>query len=206
MIKRQMSSTLKPQRQADLWVRGQHGLQRQFKDSQGYTEKPYLEKPTNQPTKQPNPERSYRKTKQEAPSTLHATWFKANKKPFKHRSVSKQTSHCFIHSLASGNIYIYILWLDFVSQRERKRIKERTHTHTLSWAWPSVSSTSQVHMHTYIPTYEWMYIHIDRQAYIHIVHTDRQINIYTYIHLVGGRGRAPGVTILFLLSGLLIPS
>jgi hypothetical protein len=30
------------QRQADFWVRGQPGLQSEFQDSQGYTEKPYL--------------------------------------------------------------------------------------------------------------------------------------------------------------------
>jgi hypothetical protein len=29
----------------DFWVRGQPGLQSEFQDSQGYTEKPYLEKP-----------------------------------------------------------------------------------------------------------------------------------------------------------------
>ena len=33
------------QRQADVWVRGQPGLQSEFQDSQGYTEKPCLEKP-----------------------------------------------------------------------------------------------------------------------------------------------------------------
>jgi hypothetical protein len=31
------------QRQADFWVRGQPGLQSEFQDSQGYTEKPCLE-------------------------------------------------------------------------------------------------------------------------------------------------------------------
>jgi hypothetical protein len=36
------------QRQADFWVRGQPGLQSEFQDSQGYTEKPCLEKPKNQ--------------------------------------------------------------------------------------------------------------------------------------------------------------
>jgi hypothetical protein len=35
------------QRQADFWVRGQPGLQSEFQDSQGYTEKPCLEKQTN---------------------------------------------------------------------------------------------------------------------------------------------------------------
>jgi hypothetical protein len=32
-------------RQADFWVRGQPGLQSEFQDSQGYTEKPCLEEP-----------------------------------------------------------------------------------------------------------------------------------------------------------------
>jgi hypothetical protein len=32
------------QRQADFWVRGQPGLQSEFQDSQGYTEKPCLQK------------------------------------------------------------------------------------------------------------------------------------------------------------------
>jgi hypothetical protein len=32
------------QRQADFWVRGQLGLQSEFQDSQGYTEKPCLKK------------------------------------------------------------------------------------------------------------------------------------------------------------------
>jgi hypothetical protein len=35
---------LERQRQADFWVRGQLGLQSEFQDSQGYTEKPYLGK------------------------------------------------------------------------------------------------------------------------------------------------------------------
>jgi hypothetical protein len=32
------------QRQVDFWVQGQSGLQSEFQDSQGYTEKPCLEK------------------------------------------------------------------------------------------------------------------------------------------------------------------
>jgi hypothetical protein len=35
------------QRQADFWVWGQLGLQSEFQDSQGYTEKPCLEKQKN---------------------------------------------------------------------------------------------------------------------------------------------------------------
>jgi hypothetical protein len=33
------------QRQVDFWVRGQPGLQSEFQDNQGYTEKPCLKKP-----------------------------------------------------------------------------------------------------------------------------------------------------------------
>jgi hypothetical protein len=36
------------QRQVDFWVRGQPGLQSEFKDSQGYIEKPCLEKKQKQ--------------------------------------------------------------------------------------------------------------------------------------------------------------
>jgi hypothetical protein len=39
------------QRQAGFWVQGQTGLQSEFQDSQGYTEKPCLEKPKNQKIK-----------------------------------------------------------------------------------------------------------------------------------------------------------
>jgi hypothetical protein len=41
------------QRQADFWVRGQAGLQSEFQDSQGYAEKPCLEKTNKQTNKQP---------------------------------------------------------------------------------------------------------------------------------------------------------
>jgi hypothetical protein len=40
------------QRQADFCVRGQPGLQSEFQDSQGYTEKPCLKKQTNKQTNQ----------------------------------------------------------------------------------------------------------------------------------------------------------
>jgi hypothetical protein len=39
------------QRQADFWVQGQPGLQSEFQDSQGYTEKPCLEKTKNKQKK-----------------------------------------------------------------------------------------------------------------------------------------------------------
>jgi hypothetical protein len=41
-----MIKSSKQQKQADFWVQGQPGLQSEFQDSQGYTEKPCLEKPT----------------------------------------------------------------------------------------------------------------------------------------------------------------
>jgi hypothetical protein len=46
------------QRQADFWVRGQPGLQSEFQDSQGYTEKPCLEK---QKTKQQQQQQKHQK-------------------------------------------------------------------------------------------------------------------------------------------------
>ena len=42
---------LRCQRQADFWVWGEPGLQSEFLDSQGYTEKPCLEKQQQQKTK-----------------------------------------------------------------------------------------------------------------------------------------------------------
>jgi hypothetical protein len=44
--------SLRRQRQADFWVRGQPGLQSEFQDSQDYTEKPCLEKQKQNKTKQ----------------------------------------------------------------------------------------------------------------------------------------------------------
>jgi hypothetical protein len=41
------------QRQADFWVQGQSGLQSEFQDSQGYTEKPCLEKQNKTNKKKP---------------------------------------------------------------------------------------------------------------------------------------------------------
>jgi hypothetical protein len=42
------------QRQVNFWVRGQPGLQIEFQDSQGYTEKPCLKKQKNKTNKQTN--------------------------------------------------------------------------------------------------------------------------------------------------------
>jgi hypothetical protein len=46
-----LTPALGRQRQSDFWVQGQPGLQSEFQDSQGYTEKPCLKKPTNQTNK-----------------------------------------------------------------------------------------------------------------------------------------------------------
>jgi hypothetical protein len=55
------------QRQADFWVWGQSGLQSEFQDSQGYTEKPCLKKQTNKKTqknkKKPKNPKKPKKTK-----------------------------------------------------------------------------------------------------------------------------------------------
>jgi hypothetical protein len=45
------------QRQVDFWVRGQPGLQSEFQDIQGYTEKPCLKKQNK--TKQTNKQKEY---------------------------------------------------------------------------------------------------------------------------------------------------
>jgi hypothetical protein len=46
------------QRQADFWVQGPPGLQSEFQDSQGYTEKPYLKKPKKKTKKQTNKQKN----------------------------------------------------------------------------------------------------------------------------------------------------
>ena len=52
----------------DFWVQGQPGLQSEFKDSQGYTEKPCLEKKTKnkkqkKKTKKPKTEKKKKQKK-----------------------------------------------------------------------------------------------------------------------------------------------
>jgi hypothetical protein len=49
--RRTLIPALGRQRQADFWVQGQHGLQGEFQNSQGYTEKPCLEKQKQKKTK-----------------------------------------------------------------------------------------------------------------------------------------------------------
>jgi hypothetical protein len=50
----------------DFWVRGQLGLQSEFQDSQGYTEKPCLEKQKTK-NKQKTKKKTKNKTKQNDP-------------------------------------------------------------------------------------------------------------------------------------------
>jgi hypothetical protein len=52
-------TALGSQRQADFWVRGQPGLQSEFQDSQGYTEKPCLEKTKQNKKKQKTKKHSF---------------------------------------------------------------------------------------------------------------------------------------------------
>jgi hypothetical protein len=61
------------QRQADFWVQSQPGLQSEFQDSQGYTEKPCLEKlkQTNKQKKKKN----QNKTKTKKKKKEGKTWF-----------------------------------------------------------------------------------------------------------------------------------
>ena len=57
------------QSQVDFWVRGQPGLQSEFPDSQGYTEKPCLNKKTKKKkTKTKNKTKTKTKTKQKQES------------------------------------------------------------------------------------------------------------------------------------------
>jgi hypothetical protein len=70
----QLIPALGRQRQVDFWVRGQPGLQSEFQDSQGYTEKPFLEKTNNKNKKhsqhcaRDSPQNfSFCKTKTESP-------------------------------------------------------------------------------------------------------------------------------------------
>jgi hypothetical protein len=49
----------------DFWVRGQPGLQSEFQDSQGYTEKPCLEKKPKIRKKERNKQRKKERRKKE---------------------------------------------------------------------------------------------------------------------------------------------
>jgi hypothetical protein len=79
------------QRQADFWVRGQPGLQSEFQDSQGYTEKPCLEKTNKQTNKQ-------KKNKKHHGCIPLIACFK--RLPNLHRTAHKW-HHCF---------FTYVLW------------------------------------------------------------------------------------------------
>jgi hypothetical protein len=55
---------LRRQRQADFWVLGQPGLQSEFQDSQGYTEKPCPEKKQKEKRKEKKRKEKKRKGKE----------------------------------------------------------------------------------------------------------------------------------------------
>jgi hypothetical protein len=57
-----LNSALGKQRQVDLCVRGQPGLQSEFQDSQGYTEKPCLKKQKNKTKQKTNKQKEDCKT------------------------------------------------------------------------------------------------------------------------------------------------
>jgi hypothetical protein len=61
------------QRQADFWVRGQPGVQSGFQDSQGYTEKPCLEKP-KQTNKNKKAKQTNKQAKKKNPKRLGIQW------------------------------------------------------------------------------------------------------------------------------------
>ena len=61
------------QRQADFWVLGQPGLQSEFQDSQGYTEKTCLEKPNNQNNNNNNNKNPKNKKKKNKNKTTQVT-------------------------------------------------------------------------------------------------------------------------------------
>jgi hypothetical protein len=62
------------QRQADFWIQGQPGLQDEFQDSQGYTEKPCLE------TKTKTKKEIVKQTKPKDKQTKNQKQTKQNKK------------------------------------------------------------------------------------------------------------------------------
>ena len=66
------------QRQADFWVQGQPGLQSEFQDSQGYTEKPYLEKPKKNIKKQKTSTSYYQATEFDGVSRGPKFWIGEN--------------------------------------------------------------------------------------------------------------------------------
>ena len=63
---------------ADFWVWGLPGLQSEFQDSQGYTEKPYLEKPKKNIKKQKTSTSYYQATEFDGVSRGPKFWIGEN--------------------------------------------------------------------------------------------------------------------------------
>jgi hypothetical protein len=98
---------LRRQRQADLWVRGQPGLQSYFQGSQGYTEKPCLEKPkpkkqkTNKQTKKQNKKQNKTKNPQVKHIVRNETKSRDGNWNYKHQDDHRKGNKTKIGSRAS---------------------------------------------------------------------------------------------------------
>jgi hypothetical protein len=68
-------------RQADFWVWSQPGLQSEFQDSHGYTEKPCLEKPKTKQTNKKNPQKQKNKTNKQTNKKTEPTGIEAQLYP-----------------------------------------------------------------------------------------------------------------------------
>jgi hypothetical protein len=112
---------LERQRQADFWVWGQPGLQSEFQDSQGYTEKPCLEK-QKQNKKQTNKQ-----------TNKKDSWsYKANIKSFKTKSPilkshTSQIASCSLRCLLDCEVSVGGKLFSLV-------FTPLIFTHCLSWA------------------------------------------------------------------------
>jgi hypothetical protein len=116
------------QRQADLWVRGQPGLQSEFQDSQGYTEKPCLEKLKKQTNKKKPKKQN--KTKQKT-QNYHVSTVIQIQVLWK----SSQGSELLIHLASSRNTNYWkqvfiILWCQWLTFSALSRPHE-------PYAWPA---------------------------------------------------------------------
>jgi hypothetical protein len=82
---------LRRHRQADFWVRGQPGLQSEFQDNQGYTEKSCLKKQKQNKTKQ--------KTKQTKKSKNHTVQREVHFKQHLKKQILGYLCHSFINNI-----------------------------------------------------------------------------------------------------------
>jgi hypothetical protein len=138
------------QRQVDFWVRGQPGLQSEFQDSQGYTEKPCLDKPKKKKKKREREKKEERKGKENERERKEGRQKKRRKEGRKEgrRERKKETkkenigAYININVLPGGAVMVYAfnpsLW-----ETEKKNIYIYIHTHTYIY----------IHIYTHIHTY-----------------------------------------------------